>query len=359
MRYLLRVVIVLALVGVAGYLYLSMTAGEFTAIEVVEQNECRQIDGVPGAEDIDLFRQGGVAFISSDDRAATQSGRERTGGIYAWDFDVKAQGEPRLLTAGDPALRPHGISLVEDPLGGATLLVVDHRAQDQGGESSVEHSIRRYTWDGNNLEFVEAHIDDEALISPNDVAGVSDGTFYFTNDHGSRGGIERVMEDYLRVGGGSVVYFDGESFKTVAEGIKYANGIAVDEEEQLVYVASTTTGKIFVYDRDPTTGDLSLNEEIETETGVDNIDLDRHGNLWVAAHPKLLTFVRHAGDALKRSPSEVLWIAKNSLTDPRIQPMWRNEGEELSGSSVAVSVGARIMVGSVFEPHVLVCERAF
>ncbi len=359
MRYLLRFTVVLALLGVAGYIYLSGLAGEFKTVDVVEQDECYRINGVPGSEDIDLDRLSGVALFSSDDRAAVQAGRQRTGGIYAWNFDVNAQGEPRLLTAEDPELRPHGISLVEDPRGGGALFVVDHRANADGGESSVENSIRRYTWNGAELAFAEAYADDTFLISPNDVAGVSDGTFYVTNDHGSRGGLERMMEDYFRVGAGSVVYFDGESFRTVVDAVKYANGIAVDEEQQLVYVASTTTGKILVYDRDESTGDLSLREEIETGTGVDNIDLDRHGNLWVAAHPKLLTFVKHAGDVSKRSPSEVLWIAKDGFTDPRVRPMWRNLGEELSGSSVAVPVGARFLVGSVFEPFVLVCKRAF
>lgn len=356
MRYLLRAFIVLVLLGVIAYLYLANSAWEFRPVEIVEQDDCVRVDGVPGAEDLDLDRLNGVLLVSSSDRAADLMGRVPSGGIYAWNIDPSASGAPRLLTPDDPELRPHGLSFVERGGGNGQLFVVDHRA-NASGEAS--HSIRLYEWDGRELSHTQSYADDEFVTDPNDVAGLADGTFYVTNDHGSQGGLERVLEDYLRIGGGSVVYFDGTSYKRVAEGIKYANGVAVDEEMQLVYVASTLTGKIFVFDRDEESGDLSLREEIETATGVDNIDLDRHGNLWVAAHPKLLTFVRHAGDPSRRSPSEILWIAKESGAEPRVRPIWRNLGEQLSGSSVAVPFGARFAVGSVFEPHMLVCKRAF
>lgn len=351
MKYLLRFLIVLLLLAAAGYLYLNMSAGEFKTIDVVEQGECTKIDGVPGTEDIDLDRKLGVAFLSSNDRAAEAFGRQPSGGIYAWNTNGKTS--PRLLTSDDPQLRPHGISLVQS--GGVDrLFVVDHRAS----EGEARSSVRVYDWDGRDLTLQQVYTDQESLVGLNDVAGLADGTFYATNDHGSRGGLGRAMEDLLRVGGGSVVYYDGQQFRTVAEGVLYANGIAVDEDDDLVYVASTTTGKILVYDRDDS-GDLLLRETIETGTGVDNIELGVYGNLWVAGHPKLLSFTKHARDPNRRSPSEALWIAKESATVPRVRTLWRNLGEQLSGSSVVVPVGARLLIGSVFEPHILICERAF
>ena len=362
MRFLSRILIVVAILVVAFFLYLNGVSGEFKSIETIEQGACVAVPGAPGAEDIDQHRAAGMSLFSSTDRAAMVRGGIVSGGLYAWPHDGSV--EPRLLTEDDPGIRPHGISVVETGVESATVFVVDHRSP--GAEAESGDIVQVYNWRplapdvgvGGSLELIVSHRD-PVLRSLNDVAGLADGTFYATRDHGAEAGISRMLEDVLRLGGGGVVHWDGNAYREVVDGIAYANGIAVDEENSLVYVSSTTTGRILVYDRDEDTGDLTEREIIETGTGVDNLELDRFGNVWVGAHPKLLTFMRHAGDPERRSPSEALWIASEPSTDPRVRPVWRNEGEDLSGSSVVVPVGGRLLIGSVFEPDVLVCERTF
>ena len=51
---------------------------------------------------------------------------------------------------------------------------------------------------------------DPLLVSPNDVLAVGPDQLYVTNDHGSEGGIARMLEDYLRLPNANVLYFDGE-----------------------------------------------------------------------------------------------------------------------------------------------------
>lgn len=360
MRFLSRILIVVAVLVVAFFLYLNGVSGEFKSIEVVEQGECVAVSGAPGAEDIDQHRAAGISLFSSTDRTAMVRGAKVSGGVYAWPHDGSSA--PRLLTGDDPDIRPHGLSVVETGANSAVVFVVDHRGSD--GEAG--DVVQVYDWRpmeseegiGGALEKVASHRD-PVLRSLNDVAGLADGTFYATRDHGAEAGLARLLEDVLRLGGGGVIHWDGTTYREVADGIAYANGIAVDEENELVYVSSTTTGRILVFDRDQGTGDLAEREIIETGTGVDNLELDRFGNVWVGAHPKLLTFMRHAGDPTRRSPSEALWIASEASTDPRVRTVWRNEGEALSGSSVVVPVGGRLLIGSVFEPDVLVCERTF
>ena len=97
---------------------------------------------------------------------------------------------------------------------------------------------------------------------------------------------------------------------------------------------------------------------LETNTGVDNIEVDRHGYLWVGAHPKLFTFMRHAGDHSRLSPTEVLWIDPDQQMEPWLRPVYLEKGELISGGSVAAPVGGRFLIGSVFEPHFLVCSRS-
>lgn len=366
MRFLSRVLIVVAILVVAFFLYLNGVSGEFKSIEVIDQGECIAVPGAPGAEDIDQHRAAGFALFSSTDRAAMVRGGTVLGGLFAWRLD--GSGPPRLLTEEDPDIRPHGISVVETGAESALVFVVDHRTIEtaESGEAASGDLVQVYEWNlvdpkagpGGSLQLVTRHGDD-MLRSLNDVAGLGDGTFYATRDHGAESGISRLLEDVLRLGGGGVVHWDGSTYREVAGGIAYANGVAVDEENDLVYVSSTTTGRVLVFDRDQDTGDLTEREVIETGTGVDNLELDRFGNVWVGAHPKLLTFMRHAGDPARRSPSEALWIASEPSTDPRVRPVWRNEGERLSGSSVVVPVGGRLLIGSVFEPDVLACERTF
>ena len=52
-----------------------------------------------------------------------------------------------------------------------------------------------------------------------------------------------------------------------------------------------------------------------------------------------------------------MWVDADELADPPVRRVWLDLGETLSGSSVAVPFGSRIVIGSVFEPHFLVCDR--
>lgn len=339
-------VVVLALLAAGWIVYLYDAAGELRTLEEVEL-QCREVSGAAGAEDIEYHRPSGMAILSSTDRAAAARGERVSGGLYLLDVrDPDAS--PRLLTERWPDLEPHGISLVEIDETRSTLFVVNHA----GGR----HSVEIFELEGDRLTLVDT-VRGALLISPNDVAGVGGRRFYVTNDHGSSTPRGKMREDYLRLARGSVVYYDGETLSKVHDGIAYANGIATSPDFAEVYVASTTTGEVLIFDRDADTGSLSEPTVVETGTGVDNIDVDRLGKLWIAAHPKLLTFTRHAADPDQLSPSEVLWVDPEGLADPPVRTVWLDLGDELSGASVAVSAGDRIVVGSVFEPHVLICLR--
>jgi arylesterase/paraoxonase len=153
-----------------------------------------------------------------------------------------------------------------------------------------------------------------------------------------------------------VLYYDGNDFKKAAQDIAYANGVNVSHDGQTIYVAACVGLKINVYARDIASGALTLKNEIPLGTGVDNIELDTAGNLWVAAHPQLLTFTRHAKDAGKHSPSEVLKISFDANGDYKIDQIYLNGGEEISGSSVGAVFENKLLIGSVFENHFLVGE---
>ena len=165
-----------------------------------------------------------------------------------------------------------------------------------------------------------------------------------------------MLEEYLRLERAYVLYYDGTAFKKVAQSIALANGINVSPDGNTLYIAATVGRKIQVYTRQIPSGTLTLRDEIFLGTGVDNIERDPAGNLWVAAHPKLLTFVAHANDPATLSPSQVLKITPGQDGHYQIDEIYLDTGEALSGSSVGAVFGHHLLIGSVFDDHFLVCE---
>ena len=77
------------------------------------------------------------------------------------------------------------------------------------------------------------------MHSPNDVAPTGARTFYVTNDHGYTTELGRMMEEYLQFAKSFILYYDGKAFKRVAEGLAYANGVALSPDRGRVYAAAT------------------------------------------------------------------------------------------------------------------------
>jgi len=322
-------------------------AGEFKTLKPHFTGQCQKIGGVVGAEDITVHPQTGVAFISSSDRRALLRGEPVPGAIYTYDLKSDPPTLKNLTQNLDHDFQPHGISLYLDEPGAASLFVVNHRRDG-------EH-IEIFDYHDSTLVHRES-IRGELMTSPNDVVAVGPRSFYVTNDHGNVSALGRTAEEYLQLARSYVLYYDGQNFRKVAEDISYANGINVSHDGMTIYVAVCVGLKINVYDRDMASGALQLIKEIPLGTGIDNIELDAEGNLWVAAHPQLLTFTRHAKEASKLSPSEILKISFMSNGDYKIAQIYLNNGDEISGSSVGAVFGQKLLVGSVFEKHFLVCE---
>jgi arylesterase/paraoxonase len=322
-------------------------AGEFKTLKPHFSGRCQKIGGVAGAEDITIHPQTGVAFISSSDRRALLAEEQTQGAIYAYDLNAESPALKNLTSTFNNTLHPHGLSLYLDENGEASLFVVNHRPDGE--------FIEIFDYRDSTLAHRES-IRGELMTSPNDVVAVGPRRFYVTNDHGNISALGRTAEEYLQLARSYVLYYDGQNFRKVAEDISYANGINASQDGKTVYVAACVGLKINVYDRDAASGELQLAKEIPLGTGVDNIELDADGNLWVAAHPQLLTFTRHAKDASKLSPSEVLKISFMSNGGHKIDQIYLNEGGEISGSSVGAVFAHTLLVGSVFEKHFLVCE---
>ena len=110
------------------------------------------------------------------------------------------------------------------------------------------------------------------------------------------------------------------------------------------------------WDESPRWSHDPLKETIDLKTGLDNIELDSAGRLYIAAHPKLLTFVKHAKDAAYLSPSQVLRLEGQPGGGYIVTEIYLDSGAQISGASVAAVSGKRMLIGSVFDPKFLDCQ---
>jgi arylesterase/paraoxonase len=154
----------------------------------------------------------------------------------------------------------------------------------------------------------------------------------------------------------NVLFYDGTAFSEAAEGLGYANGINISPDGRTVYVCAVTERSLHVYDRNPATNALAHRIKIKLGTGVDNVEVDPEGGLWIGAHPKLLSFVKHSEDPAALSPSQVLHLSPRADGGFEIEEVYLNRGEELSASSVAAVRASRLLIGGVFDPKFLDCR---
>ncbi|HMP99516.1 MAG TPA: SMP-30/gluconolactonase/LRE family protein [Cyclobacteriaceae bacterium] len=307
---------------------------------------------VAGPEDISIDQQSGIAFISADDRRANaNSATKIRGAIFMLDLNDSSKHIKDVSPAVPEDFHPHGISLWREPDGRVFLFVINHRKQKPA------HVIERYEWINNELIHLESIEDADLMSSPNDLAATGPKTFYVGNDHYySKAGLGRTLEDYLQRAIAYVLYYDGKTFRKVAEGIAYPNGIALSADQSKLYIASTTGRKLLIYDRDRESGSVRLQKSIALKTGVDNIETDELGNLYIGAHPQLLKFAAHAKSQDKHSPSQVLKLIPQASGEYEAAEIFLNDGSEYSGSSVAAIYMDIMLIGSVFENSILYCK---
>lgn len=304
---------------------------------------------VAGPEDIVVDQITGIAFIACDDRRQNQTFPGTIpGAILTINLNDSSRKIRNVTPDGLTEFYPHGISLLKTDENKIILFAISHRI------SKPKHVVERFEWRNDSLIHLETIFDETLMSSPNDLAATGERSFYVTNDHYyPEGGLGRTLEDYFRRPISYVNYFDGKVFRKVAEGIAYSNGIQISKDGKRVFVASVTGKKIHIYDREPD-HNLSKVKEIDVDTGADNIELDSDGNLIIGCHPQLLKFVAHAKNPINFSPSQILWINEKDFS---VNEIFLNDGKDYSGATVAAPFGDQLVIGSVFEPSILILKK--
>ncbi|MDP6978955.1 MAG: SMP-30/gluconolactonase/LRE family protein [Myxococcota bacterium] len=339
---------------VAGFLFFrfAATAGVFKSIAMEVAAPCEVLEAPPGPEDIVIDRERGIAYVSATDRRAQADGEAAlvNSGLHTIDLNRPvAQWTLEPVTPPDiESFRPHGLGLFVAEDGARSLFAVNHPA---GGPDEVVI----FDIDTRGRPSHRESVSDPLLHNLNDVQPVSANAFYATNDHGDA--IGHTMQDFLLLDQANIVYYDGTAARVAAEDLTYANGVNISPDGRMLYVAETIDATLKLFFRDPETGDLNPADYVMLGTGLDNIDVLENGDLLIGAHPRLLDFVSHAGDPAVHSPSEVLHVQLKAGGGGKARTVYLNKGEQLSGIAVAAGYRDLMLLGPVFQPRILVCER--
>lgn len=345
MPILKRIVLVVLVLIVAFVTYTLVSTGFFRTVENKFNGVIEKKIALPGAEDIIVNEIDSIALISSTNRQVYPPVDEESGGLYIVELKSGEYKTTKLTTSLSKPFAPHGISMIKkDSI--YKVMAINHTLQG--------HSIEVFSLNDENL-ILEKTLIDSTMISPNDLVMIDENRFYFTNDHGHTKGFGKFSEEYLGLSLANVIYFDGEKYKEVADGIAYANGINFDPKRNLIYVASPRGFLIKVYSRNAD-GSLDFIEDIPCGTGVDNIEIDSEGNLWTAGHPNLLRFKAYAKGKENTSPSEIIKITYRGKNDYSVEQIYSDDGTTMSGSSVAAPFGNLILTGNVMDDEFLVLK---
>jgi len=318
--------------------------GQFRAVVPRLPGECSTLPLPASAEDIQIDRSRGTAYLSA--HALAQKliafGADRV--IVADHAGLQPLRTEPALESAPPLFRPHGMALYRMGDGKLRLFVISH-------PPAQAHTIEIFEQTADGRFFHLETVRDPLLVSPNALVAVGPRQFYVANDRGADNAFDRFREAGLRSGMSTLVFHDGASTRVVAAGLKSAVGLGLAPDGLRLYAAETLGKRLAEYARDPASGELTFVRHLEVDGSPDNINVDVDGTLWIAVHARLLDLILHFGDPQHRAPSSILAHA-----DGVTRTVYVDDGREISAGSVGAAFGGRLFVGSITEPKLRVCR---
>ncbi len=318
--------------------------GGFGSVTPRFEGSCRELPVEGSTEDVRLDERG-IAYVSTQDRA--NRGR---GTIMLVDLNTAAP-RPRAALADSRELHPLGLSLYTSPQGVRRLFVIDRRPD---GNSSV--AIFEQTVTG-AFALVESVPGGSFLSSPNAIVAVGPRQFYVINDFGSRSASARLWELLFSRPRAYLTYFDGIGKRIVADRLRMGVGLTASPDGKRLYVSEFRARRIRVFERDVASGNLQPRETLELPAAPDNLHFDSQGRLLIAVHPKVLTLMRALRNPERRAPTQILRFDPHAAQSARITEVFADDGTRLSAGSGAVSYRQRLLIGSLADRKLLLCEN--
>ncbi len=342
---------VLLLVGVIGTLYILNRGGVFRELKPHFAGRCDALPLDGSAEDITVDRERGFAYISYMDRAALIRGEAVQGTIMRIDLNRMPLVPEDALLDRPAHLRTHGLSLYISPEGQRSLFVINHPVHRGTEPELVEVFDEVAPGQFRHRKTFRSPL----FNSPNDLAAVGPRQFYIANDKVLKGGLAAGLQQ-LGIGGSPLTWFDGEEARVVVDDIASGGGINVSAGGGTLYVAETSGQRIRVLQRDPASGAVTELARIAVPTSPDNIDVAADSSLTVAGHANTMKLIMHFIKGTP-APSQILRVIPDNDGKAAIDEIYLNAGDGISASSVGVTYGNKLLIGSITDKKLLVCEQ--
>ena len=286
---------------------------------------------IVGAEDLALLGDGDSLLVSAHDRRDPEM---RDGGLYRvslWGIRGAERYEASNLIDLDTrqeAFRPHGIAVSQT---GERIALVNRVGPQQ---TIIEiGSIEDETWApakrltgnslcrANDLNFVQAEVETLEISLDRQSCG-----FSFSD----------VVPGSTT---GRTALWDGGRLQISRTGLAFPNGISGE------YVAETRKNRIL----------RPAGEPIRVPGGPDNITREDRRMLVVAVHPSLRRLWLYLNGAWPSAPSRVVRV---NVLSSAVEVLFDDpSGEMFSGATSAVLVDDKLIMGSVADEGLLICQK--
>ncbi|MEL6359593.1 MAG: SMP-30/gluconolactonase/LRE family protein [Pseudomonadota bacterium] len=318
----------------------------FSTVDEKLPDRCTPVVGISGPVDLQVDRARGIAFVSSLDRTEE---RPRRGGIHVVDINDPLNGSNwRDRTRGKPEIfEPYGLSYYNED--GVQRLFVVNAATDAVEVFDVLPS--------GDLDHLET-LSEPRLTSPNDLVATGPRAFYVTNDVGAgRTSLLGKLMFLSRASDGKIMYFNGISWRVVASGLQFANGIAMSADGNKLFAAESAGMGVTSFDRDRRTGLVERAESIGVGFATDNLNLTRDGDIIVSGINKPLGLPLHQRDPSVHVPSSVARLSASfEIKDHPEQTLFRTSGDLLSAATTADVFQNKLLIGALMEDKFLICD---
>jgi hypothetical protein len=318
--------------------------GLFSSVPTGFFGTCKTVAQLPGVEDIETAN--GVTFVS----VASARGPDARDGIYV----LSAGGSLTRLSGTPKDFHPRGIGIYRSPDGTGIFLVAVNRHARAGMNRFSIDSFEVTNPKSSPALVAQGTIQGGLLTDPQDVAAAGPGAFYVSNGAGGSGFV-RSLASYGVLPGSGILYFNGMSFRSVADDMYGARGLLLTPDGSHLLVASLTSRSLQSLAREPFSGNLTDAGLLTLPAAPERITLDSTGRIWAAGHASLFAWRDFAADPAKRAPSQVLRISLLSGVPQAAEQVYGNNGSEIAAASVAALAGKELLIGSSLDGKLLSC----
>ncbi|MBW8708110.1 MAG: ATP-binding cassette domain-containing protein, partial [Alphaproteobacteria bacterium] len=330
--------------------------GVFSSVPTGFLGSCKVAGAVPGVQDMEAAN--GMAFIS----VASARGPSVGDGIYAMPL---AGGALRKLAGAPRDFHPRGIGLYRTPDGkGLFLMAVNRRSGGASARAGATNNNGRFSIDsfevtdpaGTPALVAQGTVEGGMLINPQDVAVASPGSFYVANGTAGKNPLLHIPQTYGVIPGGNVLFFNGMTFKEVADGLYGTRSLILTGGGTHLVVGGLLSRSLTSFSREPFTGALTETGTLLVGAGPERLSLDGQGQLWVGGHANLMDWRAFNADPSKRAPSQLFRVSLVNGVPQEATQVYGNDGGELAGASVGIAAGNRLLIGSSLDTKLLDCQ---